>query len=589
MLQASEHRRITLYEPDDPCAFSAWVTPFDYGDGRLGLSFTEIRSERDPCFRAPRLEFGEAVGAPVSYCSAECGSPDKTSYRVYLASEDGGHTFHETGRCRLKEGSFCNMGFPDNRIVGLDVGRINEAGTGWCDYIAVRESTDGGSTWQETTRLFEGCALYLWRVRRLRDGSFLVLACFYGTNWGVGMERPIRNSMLPDETHISKIQTFFLHTHDGRSFSGPHYVLPGIGAGEYDVAELDDGRLLFFASDTQATPCGRQLVTRTAQGFINGALLPVHRGAPKAPDNDPQGGYCPESIVCLPGNLLIGVRRNRPFTCSSDLGGNWYQIDHLPQGLYQPVLTALPDRTLLAFGHVGGDNSVGQVRMSICVDRFHTAGLPPQPCKLTLARDLSADGRKYINAFTAALSCGGKPLAGQRVLFRMNPLWTDSGAPSTVPQANAPDQIAAVTDQNGLAHASVPAFDAIRDVHFYYNVDALFVPDEAQYLPCASVCMSVAALTAERRCRHPYPAYFAEGTLFISPELELRFPRIYEQLRPFVGSQTAELNDRALAKALCDAGVAVQAEDGTLRWKRSVHSRDGLQGVLPQGDGDWYV
>ena len=277
----AEHRMI--YEPADALGFTAWTDCFDYQNGRLGLSFKEIRRAHDAAFVPPRLEMGEAIGAPVSYCSAECGSADTVSERVYMASDDGGEHWYETGRCPLAEGSFLNAGFADGRLVGLDVGRVNAARTGWCDYIAVRESTDGGSTWTETAHLLEGCAVYLWRLRRLRDGSLLVLASFYGTPWGAGCERATRNTMLPGETYLNKIQTFFLHSPDGRSFSGPHYVLPGIGAHEYDAAELSDGRLLFVAGDVQGTPVGRQLVRRSAQGFINGPLLPIGAGAPPEP------------------------------------------------------------------------------------------------------------------------------------------------------------------------------------------------------------------------------------------------------------------------------------------------------------------
>ena len=246
----AEHRMI--YEPADALGFTAWTDCFDYQNGRLGLSFKEIRRAHDAAFVPPRLEMGEAIGAPVSYCSAECGSADTVSERVYMASDDGGEHWYETGRCPLAEGSFLNAGFADGRLVGLDVGRVNAARTGWCDYIAVRESTDGGSTWTETARLLEGCAVYLWRLRRLRDGSLLVLASFYGTPWGIGCERATRNTMLPGETYLNKIQTFFLHSPDGRSFSGPHYVLPGIGAHEYDAAELSDGRLLFVAGGSSS-------------------------------------------------------------------------------------------------------------------------------------------------------------------------------------------------------------------------------------------------------------------------------------------------------------------------------------------------
>ena len=84
----AEHRMI--YEPADALGFTAWTDCFDYQNGRLGLSFKEIRRAHDAAFVPPRLEMGEAIGAPVSYCSAECGSADTVSERVYMASDDGG-------------------------------------------------------------------------------------------------------------------------------------------------------------------------------------------------------------------------------------------------------------------------------------------------------------------------------------------------------------------------------------------------------------------------------------------------------------------------------------------------------------------
>ena len=91
----AEHRMI--YEPADALGFTAWTDCFDYQNGRLGLSFKEIRRAHDAAFVPPRLEMGEAIGAPVSYCSAECGSADTVSERVYMASDDGGEHWYETG------------------------------------------------------------------------------------------------------------------------------------------------------------------------------------------------------------------------------------------------------------------------------------------------------------------------------------------------------------------------------------------------------------------------------------------------------------------------------------------------------------
>ena len=164
-------RRDIIYRPEQRPGFTAWVTGFDYGDGRIGISFKETLRRKNPDFIPPRLEMGEAVGAPVSYCSIECGSEDEQSMRVYMASEDEGRSFYETGRCPLEEGAFCNIGFPDGRIVGLDVPRINEERTGWCEGIRLRESSDGGKTWEDRGLLLPGTAPYLWRVRRLSDST----------------------------------------------------------------------------------------------------------------------------------------------------------------------------------------------------------------------------------------------------------------------------------------------------------------------------------------------------------------------------------------------------------------------------------
>ena len=141
-------------------------------------------------------------------------------------------------------------------------------------------STDGGATWTDVRQLLKGTAPYLWRVRRLGDGTIILLASLYGTPWGAGRQRATRNTMLPGETYQNKIQTFFMTTKDGRAFSGPHYILPGIGAHEYDVAEVPDGRLLFIAGDVQGTPVGRQFVTPSPDGWLNGTLYTIKDGAP---------------------------------------------------------------------------------------------------------------------------------------------------------------------------------------------------------------------------------------------------------------------------------------------------------------------
>lgn len=589
-LTAFEAERRILYAPKQHPGFVAWTTCFDYGDGRIGLSFKETVRERDPNYRPPLLEMGEAVGAPVSYCSVECGSETERSFRVYMMSADNGETFAETGRCPLEEGSFCNLGFPDGRIIGYDVPRINEARTGWFDGIKMRESRDGGTTWREIGVLLEGCAPYLWRARRLKDGTLLLLLSLYGTPWGAGRSRATRNTMLPGETYINKIQTCFLASRDGVHFTGPHYVLPGIGAHEYDVCECPDGRLLFIAGDVQATPVGRQFVERRGETYINGTLFGIRRGAPPDQKKDPMDGFVPESLVMRADGLIIGSRRNKPYSCSADYGENWYEVDGLPVSLYQPFLMEAKDGAILNFGHKGGDMALGQEDMYIGMDRFRVENRMPQSCELTLAREMDADRTHYINAFSARLTAGGKPVAGQKVLFRAHPVWNADGSYSVRPQSEASVQTPVETGEGGIARIEYPIFDGKPDIHFYYTIDVVFRPgDDAGYAPCDGPMMCVSGMTPHRKDRWPYDAYLAEGKLFLSPRLQREMPDAMSRINA-LGSRRpvreGELDD-ALLQRLIDLNLLTQTPNG-YEWYACVHPKEPFE-ALDMGSGDWYV
>jgi hypothetical protein len=592
-VSASNWRRTEIYRPNTSPAFVAWATAFDYGDGRIGLSFKESAQLSNPWYRPPKLEFGEAVGAPVSYCSVECGSPDLISWRVYMVSEDNGETFRETGRCNLEEGSFCNVGFPDGRILGVDVPRINNEGTGWCECIQIRESLDGGSTWSTVAELLEGCAPYAWRVKRLKDGTIVLCASLYGTPWGEGKARTTRNTMLPGETYLNKIQTFFMTSSDGKSWDGPHYILPGTGAHEFDFVELRDGSLLFIAGDVQATPVARQIVKRQNGRYINGTLMGIRHGAPPDPANNPQGGFVPEAIVILQDGLIVGSRRNRPYSCSNDLGENWTEIEGLPPSLYQPYMMMLPNGTVANFGHLGGDSGFGQQEMLIGADIFTLDNHLPKALTLSLKRTKDSDNSRYLNAFSATLSSGSKPVAGAMLDFRFNPVWREDGAVNTLPQEQAPVIKHAATDQNGVAHVAVPEFNGIGDIHFYYNADVVFQPKRGSTSPaCDGPMMCAAALTPMRNSLYPHAAYFAEGKLFLSPQTVADYPELLEALTALAGRQEDLVPEGTLtpsaAELLLSCGVLRQTPRG-LCWIHSVHAPVPLAEVKVMEGGDWYV
>ena len=585
--------RQTVYLPAKRPGFVAWASAFSFGDGSVGLSFDEVVQEPNPEYAPPRLEFGEAAGVPVSYCSVECGSPNERAYRVHMRARDGIH-FTETGRCPRREGSLCCAGFPDGRIIGFDVPRHNENGAGWCECILVRESADGGRTWRETRRLLEGTAPYLWRVRRLRDGTLVVLASLYGTPWGLGKPRPTRNTMLPEESYIRKIQPFFLTSRDGRVFSEPHYILPGLGAHEFDFAQMPDGRLLFIAGDVQGTPVGRQFVTPSPDGWLNGALYPIGEGAPPDPEKNPQGGYVPETLVWdATLGALVGYRRNKGYAVSNDDGANWLPLQPPPgfAHLYQPYLLALEDGRLGLYGHVGGDNAFGESDMRIDAQLLRPACALPAAASLTLERMLSPDGAQYRNRFRARLLSGATPLAGREVEFRFNVYWNPDGSVNTLPQERAACRVRARTDADGWAFADAAPFDGVADIHLAYNADVVFAGD-ADTRACAGPMMTVLALTPRRGTAFPYEGYFAGGTLYLSPDFLAAFPGALAALHSAVGANDAlpeGLLPGEAVERLLRAGVLQRDGQGGYRWIASVHAPRPLDDARPMTAADWYV
>lgn len=614
-----------VYEPSQKPGFAAWATAFPYQDGTLGLSFDEIRTEKNLNYSMPKLELGEASGVPVSYCAVECGDRDHQSYRVFMRSEDGIH-FYETGRCPRREGSICNAGFPDGRIVGFDVPRINEKGTGWGDYIRVRESFDGGKTWSDVCRLMEGAMPYMWRVRRLKNGELIILASISGL-WGPGEERPTRNSLLPGENWKNRNQPFFFTSEDGHQFKGPYYILPGIGAHEYDVVELPDGRLLFIAGDVQGTPTGRQFVTKSGNVWLNGCLLPIRKGAPDDAVKNPQGGYVPETVAWdNKHNCIIGYRRGKGFSISNDFGENWFRLkpDGMKDILYQPYLLELADGTLGLYGHIGGDNAFGERNMTIqaqildpeCADDMR------KPSELSLFRKLSQDNRKYMNDFMARLTVRNDPVKGEKLEFRINAYWREDGSVNTTKQEDALLKIDAVTDENGYASVHISEYDGIADIHLAYNIDVVFAGSDT-VSSCCGPMMTVLALTPERLNKYPYDAYFAAGTLYLSPLFLDQHPDAMNSLREICGECDelpeniipAEAEDRLLRAGvlkrvrmggLSDAELSNEAPDSAsdkhvsaelpadgrnndrLLWIHSVHAPRVLDDVKPMGSPDCY-
>ena len=333
-----------VYYPEVRPGYTAWASLFQFGNGDLGLAFGEIRRGKNPEFKPAPLEFVEAMSIPYRVMPdlLPTGNPDLVSEYVNMKSTDGGRSWLETGRCNVHARHYWHVGFPDGRlvrIVGSQHYRYEVGKDRLCTVI--EESYDGGNAWKEISRIMEGKWCSFHKFKKLRSGA-IIAATHIHPSFGPGAERQTRSEQLPGE--IKPVQSAFLISEDGgHSWDGPHYVLPGIASWEPDFVELPDGSLLFINSTVQAGRAVRQVVRRSSTGWMNDPLMEVRRGAPDDWENSKQGGFTPETVTMTPEGLIVGARRCGSYSCSNDLGENWYVIEGPVDCYYQPIIECLPD------------------------------------------------------------------------------------------------------------------------------------------------------------------------------------------------------------------------------------------------------
>jgi hypothetical protein len=378
---------------------------------------------------------------------------------------------------------------------------------------------------------------------------------------------------------------FFASSDTGHTWSGPHYVLPRTEGHEFDFVELPDGQLLFFLSSIQSNQPARQIVRREEGRFVNDPMMDVRRGA--TTDEDPCGGFTPETIVVRSDGLLIGGRRGSPYVCSNDLGENWYEIEGAPPAEYQPMMVLLPDDRVLTVWHHGGDTALGEYDMFIGTHGFRVEADLPQPTRLTLERELSADGKQYVNTFRARLSAGSEPVPGRTVELRVRNTWRPQpdGRENPVSVFDSPDVRRSMTDEKGIARFELNDKAVINDLHHNYGLAATFTPGPEEHLAgSTSRTLSAYALTHRRDDTAPYPIYNVHGLLMVTPETAERFPELEKIVEHFrmpdpdaplerwieiVGN---EKRAREIVDFLVDHHILRKDDEGMLRWYRAVHS-----------------
>jgi len=596
--QGVEFSEIPVYYPEVRPGYAAWPVFFDFGNGDLGLCFNEIKHQKNPDNKPYTLEFYNAMNLPYMFGSTLGNAhPDFTNEYVYMKSTDAGRTWAQTGRCTVYSRHLWHVGFPDGRMVRIYATREVTPFEYCC---RVEESVDGGNTWKEISRFLQGYILNMMKAKRLRDGSIVVCGPVCPP-FGPGEVKQTRHTLPPDELYEHD-PAFFVSRDGGRTWDGPHYVFPGILAWEFDFVELPDGDLLFINSAIQSGRPVRQIVKRTATGYTNEPVKSIGRGDEWGPD-DLQGGFVPETVCITPEGLLIGALRGKPYSCSADLGGNWYEIAGLPDSKYQPMMLQLPDGRFLNAWHNGYDAHFGEVDMYIGIHEFRLQAELPRPARLTLERVCRPDGNKFINAYNAQLTADGKPAPGREIELRFLPIWTAKSKQESRDVREAGDVRLAVTNAEGVARFDLKEFDRIPDAHFGLRFAVSFTPKPDDDLaPCLGPIRHGYAMTSERNKPTSYPIYMVHGWIMITPETEKKFPELADAVAKFDGRNPdgalakwieavgEEPRAREIIDFLVQNGVLELDDGGVYRWYRCIHCfTEIVKGVRVCEGREYYV
>ena len=482
--RATDVRVTTVHRGQQQPGWCCWPAAWLDDCGTLYATFQEITRGENPTWEPIPLEFWEAMGLPHTYYTTlSNGAKELTPHCVVLKSTDSGDTWSmhadrvqaltvTYGWVSLSDGVLLRI--PSNDYLAWHPGEKQKT---W-----VEVSSDEGKTWKHRCDLIEGYSLDtgMYRLLTLQDGT-LAGVSKYHASFGPQGEKTGRNVRQP---YVRlRLSVGLWHSSDqGHSWTGPIPVLPGIQGWEPALVELPSGDLLITNSTVQGGEQVRQYVRRTTTGFVPGPVMDI------------VSGTVPESIVCTRSGLLVGATRNTGYQCSNDEGATWYPLADIPDAGYQPYIIELPDGRLFCIYHVGGgDEQFGLHDLYIGAATFRVDDRLPKPTKLTIRRQTSAAGDRYINSYVATLTGDGEHLAGKTVHFGYKRRYHDdtgNGIQST-----------AVTDAWGRARLCITEFDGETNIHQSYTVKAWFTPDagETTLAPCESDEYFAYAITSSKR------------------------------------------------------------------------------------------
>ena len=290
----------------------------------------------------------------------------------------------------------------------------------------------------------------------------------------------------------------------------------------------------------------RQIVRKIATGYINDPLMSINRGAPQTEDGwIMQEGVVPEAISITKEGLVIGALRGKPYTCSKDLGENWYEIDGLPNSEYQPMCDLLPDGRFINVWHEGSDNSFGEADMTIGVHCFKVdASSVPDPAKLVLGRALSEANDQYINVFTAELTSNGKPVSGESIELCVKPVWLPDRRQNPIDVSESDDVRTELTDENGIAGFELKDKDQIPDIHASYWVMPSYTPPKkSPYAACIGGQYMAYPTTPVRNQPGHLDVFMEHGNILVTPHIAEKYPDLADVIAKLDPNQPDETLD----------------------------------------------
>lgn len=480
--RATDVETLEIYHAAQRPGWACWPTAWQDPQGGVYVAFQELRRAPNSKWQPPPLSFWESIGLPASYQVTLCGGTKEiVPESVVMKSADGCKTWKEVGRddARATTSFGWNM-LPDGRLIRVVSNDYLAWGTNLPPRTYSEISSDGGRTWTQQRVLLENYATDVgaYRLRILGDGTVAAL-CGFHTAWQPGQERFGRSTKRPYVRQEFSNVLWFSKDH-GETWTALYGILPGVLGWEADFCELPSGDLLVANSSVQGGLQARQHIRKTKHGWVPGPVIDV------------VSGRVPERLAYRKDGVIVGAVRGGGYFCSNDEGATWHSIDSAPTANYQPFTLPLHDGRFLTVWHAGGgDEPFGKKDLWIGAHVFRLAGNLPKPTRLALARQLDLAGDRYINAFTAQLTCGPEPVAGKIIRYSYKKRYTKTWVEGTV-----------TTNAQGQARIDlVKEFESETNIHLSYEIKAWFEPQagDRELAPCRSDEYFAYALTASRK------------------------------------------------------------------------------------------